>query len=97
MKTIEIVYYTNGTPQYVRSSEYKELPETWEELCELCEQKEIYISKKRDYIVVGTEIIGYDFMFNNDGTVFFNTDVCVKEKVSPERMWQIIKSLVEER
>lgn len=93
MKTIEIVYYNNETPQFAESSEFQEIPETWEELKELCIEMCKYVFNegyKTEYIVVKHNY------FTADGKIFNYDWKCFADNLTPKRQWQIINSLVEE-
>lgn len=71
------------------------VPETFEELKELCEDlKEIKVEE--DYIEIFGALIGSNMLFCQDGAIFLNTDCCFKEKATPQQMWNIIKSLIGE-
>ena len=86
LEQLETKEYTKLTPILV--------PETWEELKELC--KEIGIEVEENYIELFGILVGSSIMFCKDGAIMLNTDCCFAEKVSIERMWQIIKNLIGE-
>lgn len=103
MKTIEIVYYNNETPQFAESSEFQEIPETFEELCDLCKGlndkiKDIQVScpYKKHIVIDWYNDDNTDIDIYEDGTIFVENHL-VAEKRKPQQMWQIIKNLVEER
>lgn len=73
------------------------IPETFEDLREMCKKyngKGLFIGCC--YIEVGGQLLYSNMVFTNDGAIFLNTDCIFAEKVSIPRMWQIIKSLMEE-
>lgn len=101
-ETQEPLVVTDSTPllylqrRGFKNIKTKEVPETWEELCELCKRLE------NVFVINGRNCIEFNGLyFWKDGSVCVsenNNDIwATKTKVSPERMWQIIKNLVEER
>lgn len=104
MKTIEIVYYNNETPQFAEKAKYEELPETYEELRSLCIAK----STKEEMIYIFSEwkqpnieyLQTHTLRFYKDGTIRNGGDaeegyIIAKDR-TPQQMWQIIKALVQE-
>ena len=72
----------------------EQIPETFEELKKLCRAIGCVVHT-HDIVLYGC-LVGSEMIFCEDGAIFINTDECFAERVSVERMWQIIKSLVEE-
>lgn len=73
------------------------VPETFSDLLTLCKNtKGCFVLRisNGEYIEVPTDLIGYSFTFYQDGRIFADEDVCIKEKATPQQMWQIIKNLV---
>ena len=100
MREIEIEYYDKRT-KTVEWSEYQEIPETWEDLLELCEQIEnskIEIVKEKDTIfITPKEHCFFRIIVDISGDIVTNHYATIAEKRTPAQMWQIIKNLVEER
>lgn len=77
----------------------EQVPENFADLLTLCKDTKgcfVLRASDREYIEVPTDLIGYSFTFYQDGQIFADEDVCVKEKATPQQMWQIIKSLIGE-
>lgn len=72
----------------------EQVPETFEELKELC--KEIEVDVEEDYIELFGALVGSNILFCKDGAIMLNTDCCFKERATFEQMWNIIKYLTEE-
>lgn len=93
-------YSANGNCVYSEKDLVKEqVPETFSDLLTLCKNKEgcfVLRAGDRQYIEVPTILTGYSFTFHENGNIFFYEDVCVKEKATPARQWQIIKNLIGE-
>ena len=70
LEQLETKEYTKLTPILV--------PETWEELKELC--KEIGIEVEENYIELFGILVGSSIMFCKDGAIMLNTDCCFAEK-----------------
>ena len=77
------------------SRKIEQVPETWEELKDLC--KKTGIEVEENYIELFGVLVGSNILFCEDGAIMLNTDCCFAEKVSIERMWQIIKNLIKYR
>ena len=94
MKTIEIVYYNNKKPQFAESSEFQEIPETWEELVELCKHYED-IEIGNGIIRIEREDRGNIEIYSLDGTIACN-EYSLAEDRTISQMWAIIKNLIGE-
>lgn len=103
-ETQEPLVVTDSTPllylqrRGFKNIKTKEVPESWKELKELCKG----LKGKNVFIINAGNCIEFNGLyFWKDGNVCItenNNDIwATKTKVSPERMWQIIKNLVEER
>lgn len=95
MKTIEIVYYNNETPQFAESSEFQEIPETFEELVELCKNYED-IEIGNGIIRIVREDRGNIEIYSLDGTIACNEYLLAEDRTISQ-MWQIIKALMGEK
>lgn len=86
-------YSVNGNCLHIEKDLIKEqVPETWEELKELCadlEGKDVFIT------CGGDSIEFHNLWFWKDGTICYNRED-IKICVTVSRMWQIIKSLIGE-
>lgn len=71
----------------------EQIPETWEELKELCKNLK-GCNVEEDYIEVFGCLVGSNILFCIDGAILLNTDCCFKEKATFQQMWEIIKNLV---
>ena len=73
-------------------AEVKQVPETFDELKELC--------KDNDKIGIGLEFIEYDnftIVFKREGKILgCGDDLIIAENRTPQQMWQIIKNLIGE-
>lgn len=105
-ETQEPLVVTDSTPllylqrRGFKNIKTKEVPETWEELKELCKNLE----EKNVFIIND----GYCIVFNGFSGLYFwkNGNVCtiedsntiwaMKTKVTPAQMWEIIKNLIGE-
>lgn len=95
MKTIEIVYYNNETPQFAERSEFQEIPETWEELVELCKRYED-IEIWNGIIRIAREDRGNIEIYSLDGTIACNEYLLAEDRTIPQ-IWEIIKNLMEDK
>ena len=81
---------------YKEDVEVEQVPETFEELKELCEDLE----GKNVFITCGGECIEFNGLsFWQDGRISHDADqsmYAIKIDVTPARQWQIIKSLIGE-
>lgn len=72
--------------------EAEQVPETFEELKELC--------KDNDKIGIGLEFIEYDnftIVFKREGKILgCGDDLIIAQNRTPQQMWQIIKNLIGE-
>ena len=94
------------TDKVLQIEKVEQVPETWEELKELCKElKDRYYKKFRknkiylieeDFIeFMGDDI--YGFRVDKDGTISSNDfDQIFKINQTPAQMWQIIKNLIGE-
>ena len=80
----------------IDNAKIEQVPETFEELCELCRDLGC-ISFGKTGQTQDTEYIALDnrLYFYKDGTIDFGFDN-LAYTITPEQMWQIIKNLVEE-
>ena len=84
---------------YTEHSRVEQVPENFADLLTLCKDTKgcfVLRASDREYIEVPTDLIGYSFTFYQDGQIFADEDVCVKEKATPQQMWGIIKNLIGE-
>ena len=84
---------------YKEDVEVEQVPENFADLLTLCKDTKgcfVLRASDREYIEVPTDLIGYSFTFYQDGQIFADEDVCVKEKATPQQMWNIIKNLIGE-
>lgn len=95
MKTIEIVYYNNEKPQFAESSEFQEIPETWDELVELCKNYED-IEIWNGIIRIAREDRGNIEIYSLDGTIACNEYLLAEDRTILQ-MWEIIKNLMEDK
>lgn len=70
--------------------QYEQVPETWEELKELC------IKLKRDYDItyVSSTIWVHGLSFNETGIIGDSHHSLIVEDRTPAQMWNIIKNLI---
>lgn len=71
----------------------EQLPESWEELKELCEDKYKYVfteGYETEYIVIKHKY------FTKDGKIFDYDWRCFADNLTPQQMWAIIKNLIGE-
>lgn len=90
---------SGGNPEEWWHYEKEQVPENFADLLTLCKDTKgcfVLRASDREYIEVPTDLIGYSFTFYQDGQIFADEDVCVKEKATPQQMWQIIKNLIGE-
>lgn len=83
----------------IYKAEFIKVPETFSDLLTLCKNtKGCFVLRisNGEYIEVPTDLIGYSFTFYQDGRIFTDEDICIKEKATPAQMWQIIKNLIGE-
>lgn len=87
---------------YKEDVEVEQIPETFEELCELCKGlndkiKDIQVScpYKKHIVIEWYNDDNTDIDIYEDGTIFVENHL-VAEKRIPAQMWNIIKSLIGE-
>jgi len=72
-------------------AEVKQVPETFEELKELCRALALIVRKET--IEFWGETIGTNMIFCKNGDIFLNTDEFFATERTPAQMWNIIQSL----
>lgn len=95
-ETQEPLVVTDSTPllylqrRGFKNIKTKEVPETWEDLIDLCKDLIDVDMTENSIFLVGIN-------FRKNGEVFDNDSITIAENRTPAQMWQIIKNLVEER
>ena len=69
----------------------EQVPETWEDLQELCRALALIVRKET--IELWGETIGTNMIFCKNGDIFLNTDEFFATERTPSQMWDIIQSL----
>jgi hypothetical protein len=98
--------YGMGFSKSEGNSKLEKVPETWEELKELCRNSEIqkcsfasdFIIKTREPLTCYEHICIDGIYFSESGEIFagYESD-CISSNRTPAQMWNIIKSLTEQK
>lgn len=97
---------SGGNPEEWWHYKKEQVPETWEDLKELCRNNKIqncsfasnFVIKTQEPLTCYEHIYIDGIYFAENGAIFagYEND-CISSDRTPEQMWQIIKSLVEEK
>lgn len=87
-RTIACYVDTDNSIYKARS---EQVPETWEDLQELCRALALIVRKET--IEFWGETIGTNMIFCKNGDIFLNTDEFFATERTPAQMWNIIQSL----
>lgn len=79
------------TDNSIYNAKFEKVPETWEDLQELCRALALIVRKET--IEFWGETIGTNMIFCKNGDIFLNTDEFFATERTPAQMWDIIQSL----